>query len=242
MTLFALIVGVVAFIAGATSSVAGFGIGTILTPLLGFGIGVRLAVAAASIPHFVGNSVLLWTLRHRIDKGLLKTFGLMSAAGALAGALLHAWAAAPALRVAMAVILIVAGGLGIAGLIDHLRIGRRGAWTAGAVSGFLGGLVGNQGGIRAAAMLALDVRKEAFVATAVAVALIVDGARMPVYAFSVGRQLLGVWPIVATACGGVLLGTLAGKKLLGWIPEELFHRIVSGLLVALGMAILVSRP
>ena len=238
---FAVIVGLLAFIAGATSAVAGFGIGSILTPLLALAIGAKLAVAAVAIPHFLGNGVRLWTLRRRIDKEVLKTFGLMSAAGALAGALLHAFAAAPALKMAMAVILIIAGGLGVFGLIDHLRMGRKGASGAGALSGFLGGLVGNQGGIRAAAMLALDVRKEVFVATAVAIALVVDGARMPVYAFSVGRELLAVWPIVATACGGVLLGTLTGKTLLGWIPEEMFRRIVSGLLVALGIVILISR-
>ncbi|MEK6372525.1 MAG: sulfite exporter TauE/SafE family protein [Acidobacteriota bacterium] len=240
MSSFAVIVGVLAFVAGATSAVAGFGIGSILTPLLALAIGAKLAVAAAAIPHLIGNGVRLWTLRDRIDKNVLKTFGLMSAIGALAGALLHAAVAAPALKIAMAVILIIAGALGVAGAIDRVRMGRRGAWTAGAISGFLGGLIGNQGGIRAAAMLALDVRKEVFVATAVAIALVVDGARMPVYAFSVGRQLLDVWPIVATASGGVLLGTLTGKKLLGWIPEEVFRRMVSGLLVALGVAILIS--
>jgi uncharacterized membrane protein YfcA len=241
MTSFAVIVGVLAFVAGATSAVAGFGIGSILTPLLALAIGARLAVAAAAIPHFIGNALRLWTLRRQIDMSVLKTFGLMSAVGALAGALLHAFVAGGPLKVAMAVILIIAGGLGIFGLIEHLRMGRRGAWAAGGLSGFLGGLVGNQGGIRAAAMLALDVRKEVFVATAVAIALVVDGARMPVYAFSVGRELLRVWPIVATACGGVLLGTLTGKRLLGWIPESVFRKIVSGLLVALGIAILISH-
>lgn len=238
---FAIVVGILAFVAGATSAVAGFGIGSILTPLLALAIGAKLAVAAAAIPHFLGNAVRLWTLRDRIDREVLKTFGLMSAAGALAGALLHAFAAAPALKIAMAVILIIAGALGVVGLIDRVRMRRKGAWGAGALSGFLGGLVGNQGGIRAAAMLALDVRKEVFVATAVAIALVVDGARMPVYAFSVGRELLAVWPIVATACGGVLLGTLTGKWLLGWIPETMFRRIVSALLVVLGVAILLTR-
>src|SRR5256886_13748567 len=105
----------------------------------------------------------------------------------------------------MAVILIFAGALGVAGLIDRVRLGRRGAWVAGGISGLLGGLVGNQGGIRAAAMLALDVRKEVFVATAVAIALIVDGARLPVYAFSTGRQLLTVWPLIAGATAAVIL-------------------------------------
>ena len=40
---------------------------------------------------------------------------------------------------------------------------------------------------------------------------------------------------------GILLGTLTGKKLLGWIPEEMFRRIVSALLVVLGVAILITR-
>src|SRR5947208_15662879 len=98
MTSFAILVGVLAFVAGATSAVAGFGIGSILTPLLALAIGAKLAVAAAAIPHFLGNSVRLWTLRHQIDRNVLKTFGLMSAAGAIAGALLHAFTAAPALK------------------------------------------------------------------------------------------------------------------------------------------------
>ena len=239
MTRFAVIVGIVSFLAGATSSVAGFGIGTILTPLLGFGIGVRLAVAAASIPHFVGNGVRLWTLRHRVDKQVLKSFGLMSGAGALAGALLHAVASLPTLKFGMAALLIIAGGLGVGGYTDRVRMGPRGAWLGGALSGFLGGFVGNQGGIRAAAMLALDVRKEVFVATAVAIALVVDGARLPIYAVTTGRELLGAWPIVLIASSGVLAGTLMGKFLLGWIPEGVFRRIVSALLVALGIAIFV---
>jgi hypothetical protein len=239
--LFAVVVAIIAFFAGATSAVAGFGIGTILTPLLGFGIGVKLAVAAASIPHFAGNALRLWTLRGRVDRAVLKSFGLMSAAGGLLGSLLHAIAAAPALRVMLAIFLILVGALGVTGRMDHIRLGRRGAWAAGAFSGFLGGLIGNQGGIRAAAMLALDVRKEVFVATAVAIALIVDGARLPVYAFSVGPQLLAVWPIVLTATVAVIAGTLLGKTILGRIPEAIFRRVVSGLLIALGVAILIVR-
>ena len=237
---FAILVGVISFLAGAISAVAGFGIGSILTPLLGLGIGVKLAVAAAAIPHFAGNALRLWTLRDRIDKSVLKTFGLMSAAGALLGAILHAIAAAPALKIVMAVILIAAGALGVLGWMERLRLGRRGAWVAGGVSGFLGGLVGNQGGIRAAAMLALNVRREVFVATAVAIALVVDGARLPVYAFSVGPQLIGMWPLLLTSTVGVILGTLFGKVLLGRVPESAFRRVVSALLIALGVALLAS--
>jgi uncharacterized membrane protein YfcA len=236
-----IVVGVVAFVAGAISAVAGLGIGSILTPLLALAIGVKLAVAAAAVPHFAGNALRLWTLRERIDWSVLKTFGLMSATGALIGAFLHARANASSLKAGLAVVLIVAGVAGVTGWSERLRLGRAGASIAGGASGLLGALVGFQGGLRAAAMLALDVRKEAFVATAVALAVIVDGARLPVYALSVGAELRAIWPLLTAATVGVLLGTVTGKRLFGRIPEALFRRFVSGLLIALGVAILISR-
>jgi hypothetical protein len=239
--LLSIALAIASFVAGAISSVAGFGIGSVLTPVFGLAIGVKLGVAAAAIPHFVGNALRLWTLRQRIDKSVLKTFGVMSALGALVGALLHAIAAAPALKIALGIVLIVTGILGAGGWTDRLRVQQRGASVAGAISGFLGGLIGYQGGLRAAAMLALDIRKEVFVATAVAVAVVVDGARLPVYAFSVGPELVPMWPLLIIAVCGVIAGTLLGKAILGRIPETLFRRIVSALLAALGAAMLIAH-
>jgi uncharacterized protein len=53
-----------------------------------------------------------------------------------------------------------------------VRWGSVAAWVAGALSGALGGLVGNQGGIRSAAMLGFKVPQESLVATATAIALL----------------------------------------------------------------------
>ena len=235
---FRIVVAAAAFIAGAIASIAGFGVGSILTPLLSVETGVKIAVAAVSIPHVIGTAVRFWTLRHRVDLHVLKTFGVMSAAGGLAGALLHAYATTSALRYVLAAILMFAGIMGLTGLSDRLRFGRGGAWIAGGVSGLLGGLIGNQGGIRAAAMLAFDVRKEAFVATATAIALIVDGVRMPVYAINEGRSLLAIWPLIAIATIAVVIGTLLGRSILGRIPDAIFKRIVSALILALGLTML----
>jgi uncharacterized membrane protein YfcA len=117
------------------------------------------------------------------------------------------------------------------------------AWAAGGVSGFLGGLVGNQGGIRSAAMLGLDVPKDAFVATATAIALIVDAARMPVYLWTQGRELLNFWSLIAAATVGVVTGTLIGAPILKKVPDAIFRRIVSAVVLMLGMTMLftVSR-
>src|SRR4029077_1614079 len=75
-------------------------------------------------------------------------------------------------------------------------------------------LVGNQGGIRSAALMGFDLSKEAFVATATAVALVVDGERLPVYVWTEGRSLTPLWPEIAAAIAGVLIGTVVGVRVL----------------------------
>jgi uncharacterized membrane protein YfcA len=122
----------------------------------------------------------------------------------------------------------------------RVRWGRRSAWVAGALSGALGGMVGNQGGIRTAALLGFDVPKESFVATATAIGLFVDAARMPVYLATQWRDLLRVWPLVLTATMAVVAGTVLGTRVLGHLPQQAFRRVIGALLIVLGVYMSVA--
>jgi uncharacterized membrane protein YfcA len=153
--------------------------------------------------------------------------------------LLNARANSPALAIVFGCLLLFAGVSGLTGVIDRMHFGRRMAWFAGALSGFFGGLVGNQGGIRSAALLGFDIRKEALVATATAVALIVDGARMPVYLTVETRGILSAWPVLIVAIIGVLLGTFWGVRVLRQIPEKMFRKLLYLLILALGIYMVV---
>ncbi len=88
-------------------------------------------------------------------------------------------------------------------------------------------------------MLGFDVPKQAFVATATAIALLVDGARMPVYFFLERDAVLKLWPSILLASAGVIIGTIIGKRILVEIPERWFRRTVAVLLAALGLVMLV---
>lgn len=226
--------GAVAVLAGAVASVAGFGIGSLLTPVLAPLLGTRLAVAAVALPHAAGTALRLWRLRAHVDRAVLRTFGLASAAGGLTGALLHGALSSPALSVVFGLLLLLSGLAGLTRWTERVGLRGAGAVAAGALSGVFGGLVGNQGGIRSAALLAFPLRRDAFVATATATALIVDAARMPVYLATSGPQLLREWPLLAVLTAGVLLGTVAGEGVLRRLPEPVFRRAVALLLLALG--------
>jgi len=221
--------------AGGVASVAGFGIGSLLTPLLATRAGLKLAVAAVSIPHFAAAVLRLWMLRAHVDKRVLASFGLMSVAGGLTGALLHGTLGGPALTLIFGALLVFAGGSTLTGLARRLRFSGAAAWAAGLLSGLFGGLVGNQGGIRSAAMLGFDVPKEAFVATATAVGVLVDAARMPVYAATAGRPLAAWGAAIGLMTAGTVSGTVFGAGLLRRVPETAFRRIVGLLILALGV-------
>ncbi|HEX5436597.1 MAG TPA: sulfite exporter TauE/SafE family protein [Gemmatimonadaceae bacterium] len=233
--LFHLFLAAVAIVAGGIASVAGFGIGSLLTPALALRTGTKLAVAAIAIPHFIATVQRFWILRRHVDRRVLLGFGIASAAGGLAGALAHTGASSRALAVIFGVLLVLAGASQLSGWMEHVRWGRVSAWTAGALSGALGGLVGNQGGIRSAAMLGFDVPKEAFVATATAVAIFVDLARLPVYLATQGRQIASVWPPVLIATAGAVIGTALGTRVLGHLPPRAFRSVIGVLLVVLGV-------
>jgi len=220
-------VAAVAAAAGGVASIAGFGIGSLLTPLLAGPLGTKLAVAAVSIPHLAGTLLRFAMLREHVDRKVFLRFGLTSAAGGLIGALLNARFGAVGLTIVFGAVLCLAGAMELSGLARRLRLGRKAAWAAGGASGLLGGL-------RTAALLGFDVSKEAFVATSTATGLIVDGARMPIYLAVEGPELLRRWPLILTAVAGVVAGTLVGKRALGWIPERLFRRVVALLVLSLG--------
>src|SRR2546428_10427781 len=106
---FTAIAVVTAFIAGAIESVAGFGIGSVLTPVLATQLDVRLAIAAVSLPHLVGTFVRFLLVRTHIDRDVLFGFGAASAIGGLTRAALPAVVQSAALAVILGAPLILAG-------------------------------------------------------------------------------------------------------------------------------------
>jgi uncharacterized protein len=229
----------VAVIAGGLAAVTGFGIGSLLTPVLAVAVDTRLAIAAVSIPHVFGTALRFRLLSDRVDRQVFWTFGITSATGGLTGALLQGRATTRWLTIVFGALLLFAAFSEASGFAGRMRFRGHVGWIAGAVSGLLGGLVGNQGGLRSAALLGFGLSKTSLVATATAVGLLVDGARMPVYLATQATELSAMWFTILIATLGVTVGTLIGNRVLGRIPEIWFHRVLAGVLATLGMAMII---
>ncbi len=228
-----------AIVAGGIASISGFGIGSILTPLLAAAYGTKLAVAVVSVPHLIGTALRFSFIYQHVDRRVLLSFGVASAIGGLTGALLHVWLKSVWLGYILSVLLLFAGMMGLTGWAQRMHFGGTVAWIAGILSGGFGGLVGNQGGIRSAALQGFDLSKQSFVATATGIALAVDFFRMPVYAATQWRDVAAVWPVTLIAMVAVVAGTLLGQPVLRRIPPPVFRRVVAGIILMLGIWMLV---
>lgn len=237
---FSMILALAAVIAGAIASLAGFGIGSLLTPLLALKTGLSVAVAGVSIAHLFGTALRFFLLRKFLNRQVLISFGLTSAAGGLVGALLHNTFQNIVLTIILGCLLILAGILGLTGLSDKLRFKGPFIWLAGGVSGLFGGLVGNQGGIRSAALLGFHLDKNQFVATAAGIALMVDAARVPVYLAAQWDQIVSIWQSILIMIIGVIIGTVGGKKILEKLPENIFKKTVSAIILLIGILVLME--
>lgn len=230
-----------AILAGGVAAISGFGIGSLLTPLLAIGFGTKTAVLLVALPHATATGLRFWLLRRSIDRRVLLTFGAASAVGGLAGALLHGAFGSRVLELILGALLIFAGASGLTGLSGRLRI-RNGmlAVLAGLVSAAFGGLVGNQGGIRSASLLHFGLSREAMLATATGIGLVVDLARIPVYLATGGAEMLAHWEFVAVAAVGAVIGTLLGTPVMRRVPEAAFRRVVFSLVAILGVALVIG--
>ena len=195
------------------------------------------AILAVSIPHAVATAVRCWRLRRSIDRQVLKGFGLASAAGGIVGAFALFRFESEA-RLILGLLLLATGIAGLTGWNRTITPSGIASTVLGGLSGLFGGLAGNQGGLRAAALSTYRLTPAQFVATSTAVGLMVDAARMPVYVARGSGRISELAIPIAIATIGVLVGTIAGERVLLRLSKEQFTKFVSVLIAALGIWLL----
>jgi uncharacterized membrane protein YfcA len=229
-----------AVLSGGTAALAGFGIGSLLTPLLAATYGTSTAVAAVAIPHAAATALRCWRLHRNIDWKVVRSFGLLSAAGGLLGALLYTRFSNDALTLTLGLLLVSTCIATLVDLPSRLHVTGGVVGVFGFLSGLFGGLAGNQGGLRAAAMLSFSLPPVKYVATATATAMLVDLVRTPIYVWRAGHEIVPLTTPLSVATAGVLIGTLLGERILLGLSLRQFRYAISALIGLLGAWLIVQ--
>jgi uncharacterized membrane protein YfcA len=122
-----------------------------------------------------------------------------------------------AVKLMISILLIVFACMDLIPYFGRLQFDRDKLMLGGALSGFFGGLSGNQGALRSAFLIKAGLSKEAFIGTAVVVSTFVDFTRLSVYATrfaatGLGDQLTLIIFAVLSAITGAYIGNRIFKK------------------------------
>jgi len=191
------------------------------------------AIAGVAIVHGAHNAAKSRMLRTHIDRNALRRFGWALLLGALIGALLQTVIPPDPLLLLVGIALIVLPLLKISESWTNLRLPEAEDRIGGFGSGFLGGLTGHQGALRAMFLRQRLPDKAEYAATAAILALVVDFTRIPVYLWN-DTTVLTVNPLllvgfVVTALVGAQIGRVWLEK---WKSNDIQKGIMVGLVVS----------
>lgn len=249
-----IVIGLVAFLASALTLFAGFGLGTMLTPAFALFFPAELAVGLTAVVHFANNLFKLALLGRQADRATVIRFGLPAMAAAFAGARVLVWLsdlqplldyqlAGRTLHVmpvnaAVAALLLVFVALELSPRFAEVRVPAQYMPLGGLLSGFFGGLSGNQGALRSAFLVKAGLSKEQFIATGVVIACAIDVTRLSVYARHFSRAgVIDNAPLVLLACVSAFMGAFLGARLIEKVTMNTVQRIVAVALVLIALAL-----
>ena len=111
----------------------------------------------------------------------------------------------------------------------------------GSLSGFFGGLSGNQGALRTAFLINCGLSKEGFIATGIAIACIVDITRIPVYFSGVSEEFVNEnFMVLTLATTSAFLGAVIGRRLLKKVTFRSVQLVVAVLIMAMSLLLVTG--
>ena len=230
-----ILVAVGAFLAAALTVPAGFGLSTMLTPMVLLLMGPHEAVAVVAIVHGAHNAGKFATLKEHVDFHAFRKYGVWLVVGAILGALLQNQVPQAPLLAIIGIFLIVLPLLTMSEKWTGYRIPEANDRVGGFGSGFMGGLSGHQGALRAMFLTRRLPDKMAYAATASVLALCVDLSRIPVYLFFRFDEISSHLNLTLVLVASALIGVNVGKRWLKSLKSEWIHNGVMIGIVASGI-------
>ncbi|HEX2579871.1 MAG TPA: sulfite exporter TauE/SafE family protein [Rhabdochlamydiaceae bacterium] len=246
-------IAVSAFLASLVTFYSGFGLATLLMPVIAVFVPLPLAIGLTAIVHLVHSVLRAGLLWKAIHWDIVFRFGIPALMAVLPGALVlqqlshfaplkkyTVWGfhgEISLLHLFIGVLLILFASM------ERFpqKIGVKNLMLGGILSGFFGGLSGNQGAIRSAFLIQTRLSKEAFIGTNALIGAVVDLFRIAVYSWSFGQLLVHIdKPLLGTALGGALAGIFLGMTVLKKVTIAFIQRLILTLLYFLGTLLVLG--
>lgn len=233
---------ILALVFGASvfGTVSGFGISTIMLPVLLIFYPRAETLLLVGIIHWCNDIWKILLFRKGIVLWLIVTFGLTGIAASYFGASL-------AFMVDEILFSKIIGCFLLAYVIFillkpsfKLTKTKRTALIGGGFSGFLAGVSGMGGTARSAFLTSFDLPKPVYIATGGAIAFLIDITRLGTYLYRGARVeaplLFGLVVFIPAS----FLGAKLGRNIVGKIPQKHFRKVIAIFLLLVGIKLLLT--
>ncbi|MBM3420653.1 MAG: sulfite exporter TauE/SafE family protein [Bacteroidetes bacterium] len=254
-----IIVALVAMLVAALTLFSGFGLGTLLMPVMAIFFPVEIAIAATAIVHLANNIFKGVLVGRNADLKVLFIFALPAVLAAFPGALLlralsgmnpwvswyagaHTFNITP-VNLIVAILMVIFAVIELLPYFEKMTIGRRWLPLGGVLSGFFGGISGHQGALRSAFLSKSGLSREGFIGTSVMTAIMVDISRIVVYGtafFSNETAMLdepGMKGVLICGILAAFTGSYTGTRLVKKVTMRHIQLIVGVMLLLLAVAL-----
>jgi uncharacterized protein len=235
---------------------SGFGLGTVLMPAFALFFPLPVAIAATAVVHLANNIFKAILVGKKADWQMVLRFALPGAAAAILGAWIltlisnitvaftYSIGAGKyeinIIKLIIGLLIIVFAFLDLFPRLQKLSFDRKYLLIGGVLSGFFGGLSGNQGVFRSAFLIKSGLDKDAFIGTGTVSAVIIDIARLLVYGVSfytlkfttISKDTYG---FIAAAIIAAFAGSFIGTRLVKKITLRAIKMIVGIMLIFIGI-------
>jgi uncharacterized membrane protein YfcA len=250
-----LIVSFVALIASLLTLFSGFGLGTLLMPVVALFFPLDVAIAITAIVHLCNNFFKLALVGKGVHFPTLVKFGLPALLFAFIGAVLLTYLSrssailqyelfsirfsTTALKFSIGALILFFVFVELSSKISKMAIDTKYLPFGGALSGFLGGLSGHQGAFRSLFLLKVGLDKTQFIATGVVIAVMVDLARLSIYGWNYTNHTVNIdWLMVTCATLSAFLGAYIGKKFIKKVTIASIKKMVALLMVVISLLLM----
>ena len=249
-----ILIPIVALLASALTFFSGFGLGTLLLPAFALFFPVDVAIALTAIVHFLNNAFKFVLVRKHINWKIALQFGLPALFFSFIGAFLldkitnanilteytlnNKVFQITLMKIIVAVLLIFFALFELIPKLKNLQFPEKYLPIGGILSGFFGGLSGHQGALRSAFLTKVGLSKEAFIATGVIIACMIDVSRMSVYFTNISKVKDSLnLNLIFVATLAAFIGVYFGNKLVKKITINTIQKIVAFMIIVFAIGL-----
>ncbi|MCK9274005.1 MAG: sulfite exporter TauE/SafE family protein [Syntrophales bacterium] len=234
------LISILTLAASCIGTATGFGMSTIMMPVLALYMPMSVALLFAGILHFCGDIWKVLFFRGRIDWKLILGFGIAGIIASYAGASLSIHLQTLPLKKILGAFLIM--------YVIFLFFNRDWAMPntsgtallGGSLSGLFAGFFGVGGAVRSAFLTAFNLPKEMYIFTSGIIALLIDITRISRYISGGTRLESYLLYTLLISIPFSLLGAFIAKKFISRLPQKYFRNLVGVFLAIIGILLIFS--